>query len=274
MSSWNRITPSLSTTRNKNSYVSIVLQGDLGNRILQILAAQHFSEKTGRTFVLHERFIVPSDEEETAKQLQSLFPSLTYYKENVQWNVIQEESFNAYRYQSDIFKRFPGQNVVLQGFFFNYRYFPRQLPSFSEPRKYNTFFLHIPFDSDPKLEINLTTYYKRCINDILKISDGTQFLVFSDNNENAEELIKIMDLRFKYTLSTSTDSLAVLKEMSSCYGGVCANSSLAWLAAFFQKPRGIIYMPDAWEKKLPTNQLNEFFPEWVKVISIKEPVIE
>ena len=56
MSSWNKSTPRVNT--NKNAYVTTILQGGLGNRIFQVLAAQHFAEKTGRKSVIDNDFIV------------------------------------------------------------------------------------------------------------------------------------------------------------------------------------------------------------------------
>jgi hypothetical protein len=280
MSSWNKSTPSLSLARNKTAYVCVVLQGGLGNRILQILAAQHFAEKSGRTFVLSRAYISENpheSSEDTMKQLMSLFPTLKFFEEPVNWNILQEEVFGMYRYQSDMLKRFPGQSILLKGLFFNYRYFPKQIPSFSDPRKFFTYFLHIrlgDYTNNANFDLGLKTYYKRCITDILKMSNDMKFLVFSDEPEKAEEFIKSLDISFKYTVSSSTKSLDVLKEMASCYGGITANSTLSWLGGYLQKPRGNIYMPDTWQRSLPNNQLNEFFPDWVKVISIKEPVLQ
>jgi len=139
MSSWNRSTPRVNT--NKNAYVTTILQGGLGNRIFQVLAGQHFAEKTGRKFVIDNNYIRENPHErseDTMKQLMQLFPSLTFYNgESLEWNIIEEEPYMMFQYQPDIFKRFPGRNIVLDGYFNNsnikYRINGSTIPSSSSP---------------------------------------------------------------------------------------------------------------------------------------------
>jgi hypothetical protein len=56
--------------------------------------------------------------------------------------------------------------------------------------------------------------------------------------------------------------------MSCCVGAICANSSLSWLGAYYQKPpRKNIFMPSPWIK---TKLDAEIYPDWVRVISNSE----
>jgi len=267
MSSWNRSTPRVNT--NKNAYVTTILQGGLGNRIFQVLAGQHFAEKTGRKFVIDNNYIRENPHErseDTMKQLMQLFPSLTFYNgESLEWNIIEEEPYMMFQYQPDIFKRFPGRNIVLDGYFNNSNYFPKEIPSFEPSPRSNTVFLDIHLGGD----IDLRTYYKLSITKMLNDIPGAKFIVFSNEPEKAEEYLKSLNLPLKYSFSSANSSLDVLKGMISCSGGICANSSLSWLGGFFQKPRGVIVVPSEWMKGVSRNQLNGFYPSWASVVETK-----
>lgn len=271
MSSWYaRSTLTPSNTRNKDALVTVKLSGDLGNRIFQILAGQHFAEKTGRKFLLERKFIQenpPETAEQTAKQLVHLFPDLQSYDgPPVEWNIVQEEAYMMFQYQPDIFKKFPGQHIVLDGYFFHSNYFPKSLPTLSLSKRLPVFFLHILLG-----DVNLKNYYRDAITIVQTVQKDARFLVFSDDPKNADLYLNSLNLgSLKYTISTTTNALDTLKEMASCMGGICANTSLSWFGAFFQKPRGLIYMPSLWMRGLARNQTNGFFPPWVTVIDVRE----
>jgi hypothetical protein len=271
MSSWYaRSIPNQSNTRNKNTLVSVKLCGDLANRIFQVLAAQHFAEKTGRTFYLTAEFVEENPNDSAGNDLVKLFPDLQFYNGPVvEWNLVQEEAYMMFQYQPDMFKKFPGQHIVLDGSFLNSKYFPKSLPNLNIDRHFPLFFLHIR--SESVNDVNLKNYYKDAITSSQKTQKDARFLVFSDDSKNAELYLKSLNIpSLKYTMSTTTNSLDVLKDMASCIGGVCANASLSWLGAFFQKPRGPIFMPSLWMRGLIKNQTNELFPPWVTVIDVRE----
>jgi hypothetical protein len=275
MSSWNKSTPRVNT--NRNTYVTVVIKGGLGNRIFQVLAAQHFAEKTGRNFIIHNDFIKSNPHEtpeDTMNQLMQIFPSLTFYTGNpLNWAKIEEEAYMMFQYQPDIFKRFPGRNILLEGYFQNLNYFPKELPYFQESNRYSNYFLHIRLGDyvNTHFDIDLRNYYKSCITKILKDNSAIQFLVFSNEPEKAEEYLKSLNIPLKYSFSSANSSLSVLKGMGACSGGICANSSLSILGAFFQKPRGQIFMPNKWIKGISRNQLNGFYPLWATLMETKAP---
>jgi len=271
MSSWYaRNVSNTSSTRNKECFVTVVLSGGLENRIFQVLAAQHFAEKTGRKFYLHRNYIQENPHESfdtTIAHLVKLFPTLEFYGGlPVEWNIVKEEQYMMFQYQPDIFKKFPGQHIVLEGYFFNSKYFPKAMPSLGGEKRLPLFFLHICLG-----DVNLKNYYRDAILNIQTMQKDARFLVFSDEPEKAEIFLKSLALPvLKYSVSDAKDSLTVLKDMASCVGGICANSSLSWLGAFFQRPRGPILMPSLWMKGLLKNQATELFPSWVTVIDVRE----
>lgn len=278
MSSWLVRTPGEMTSkyRNKDTYVSVVLQGGLANRIFQILAAQHFAEKTNRKFVLLESKIQENPHESaeaTMDQLAELFGPLPLYRgPELEWSLIHEESHQIFTYAFELLTMHKGKNVILEGYFQNERYFPRQPPSFENKQKLNTYFIHLRFGDymDTKFDIGLVDYYKSAILDFMGNTYSANFLVFTNDQATAKQYIEQeLQIPLLYKFSNATRAIDVIKEMSQCVGGICANSSLSWLGGYFQKkPRGKITMPGTWMKGVSKSQMGDFYPQWAQVVPV------
>jgi hypothetical protein len=56
--------------------------------------------------------------------------------------------------------------------------------------------------------------------------------------------------------------------MANCAGAICANSSLSWLGAFFQKrAKGMVYMPSKWINGKTTDDL---YPSWATIVDTED----
>lgn len=275
MSSWLTRNPSIPSI-NKKNYIGIVLTGGLANRIFQVLAGQKLAELTGKTFVVCISEENPHESnEETKKQLHELFPTLSYYTESTNsWIIIREDPWQWFQYQFDTMPKYPGKHILLHGYWQSEKYFPRSLPILSLPpipQPYS--FIHFRFGdySGTVHDLDLSHYYRKSITRIMREDRNAQFLVFSDEPEKARNFLDALPFEVPYSLSAATSALDVLKGMASCHGGICANSSLSFLGAYFQhKPRGTIIMPSEWMKNIPQRQMMGWYPSWVTIIDLKD----
>jgi len=261
--------------------VTVELVGGLANRIFQILAAKHIAEKSRRKFVLVEEFIRENPHQsltQTMEELRIFFKELPLYiGPTTSWNVVQEEPYSYYTYNSEFIHKFPGKNIVLKGYFQNEHYFPQEKPSIDVKQRVNTYSLHLRFGDyvGSVHDVGLGLYYRKAIQNILENNQLSTFVVFSDEPDKVDEYIeKEIRLPIRYTVSHAGTPLAVLKEMAECTGAVCANSSLSWIGAYLQrKPRGKIYMPDVWMTNVPKRQMVGFYPAWATVVPIRDVVL-
>lgn len=264
--------------RNTNTYVTVELCGGFANRVFQILAAQHFAEKTKRKFVLVKEHILDNpyqNLDDTMKELDIFFKGLPLYVgEAREWFPIIEEQYTWYSYNIELIHKHKGKNVVLKGGFQNETYFPKQVPSIEVKPRINTFFLHLRFGDfiNSPYDVGLALYYRKAIQNIMMNNQLSTFIVFSNEPDKVDDYIQNeIQYPIRYTVSHAGTPLAVLKEMAECSGGICANSSLSYLGAYLQrKPRGKIFMPDIWMTTVPKKQMAGFYPSWATVYSIRD----
>jgi hypothetical protein len=113
----------------------------------------------------------------------------------------------------------------------------------------NSYFIHIrrgDYVNNRLHYIDLTMYYKKCIEYIKSIDNNANFYVFSNDIEYCKSLewLNKEDVRFIQNL----DELDSLYLMSMCKsGGICCNSSYSWWAGYLNKNEGktVIY-PNKW----------------------------
>jgi hypothetical protein len=280
MSSWLVRNPTSvqASDKNKNTYVTVELCGGFANRVFQILAAQHFAEKTKRSFVLVSEFILDNAHQpvdDTMRELDILFKSLPMYVgAPTEWIPVIEEQYTWYTYNVELIHKHKGKNIVLKGYFQNETYFPKQVPNIEVKPRINTYFLHLRFGDyiGSVHDVGLGLYYRKAIQNIMMNNQLSTFIVFSDEPDKIDEYIqKEIQYPIRYSISHAGTPLAVLKEMAECSGGICANSSLSYLGAFFQrKPRGKVFMPDIWMTTVPKKQMVSFFPSWATVYTIRD----
>lgn len=232
-------------------YVTPFLVGGFGNRIFQLLACFHISEQTGRIPVIDPKAIAHNPHEsfhETLQQLKELFPMLKEH--TAVWANTYET--RGFQYEPEVFTKFPNNiPLKLTGYFQAYEWIPKRLPPLAHTVYPTTVFLHIRLGDyvGGGFDLNLQDkYFSRAVQRILaQKPDVTEFLVFSDDPEQAEQIVK--GLEIPYRMSPAKKSLDVLREMASCSGGICSNSSLSYLGAVFQEGhRGPVVIPSIWGK--------------------------
>lgn len=237
-------------------------QGQLGNCIFQILAIKGYAEKHGHTVVFFSKYIPKKTDFD---EIKKLFPEIPVLDD-----IGDYKTLDYSEYAWDFFDLpYESESVVLRGYFQNHKYFPKHVSPLSAKEQVNhTYFLHVragDYLTHPKHFVDLRKYYARCIELIKKDDPHAEFLVFSNDNAYAENIVREYDI--KYRISDTVTALDTMMEMSTCSGAICANSSLSWIGAFFQPSRKHIYMPSQWynDEKKDTSGV---YPPWAVVVDV------
>jgi hypothetical protein len=237
-------------------FVSVVLCGGFANRIFQMLACYKVAEDTGRKVVCNTLRVGGNSHEpveDTMKFLFELFPDV-YSIQGIEWKSYDCRQNDEYEYNHPHLTKIPKEtSIELIGWFQRIEWIPKQIPIVAQKIYYNTVFLHIRLGDyvGSGFDVNLQhKYYSDAIQYIKEHTKETiHFLIFSDNPTKAEEIVKGLLCKDSYTMSSAKRSLDVLREMAACCGGICSNSSLSFLGAFFQQShRGIVTVPKVWRK--------------------------
>ena len=253
----------VSLLQGRQRIVAPELHGGLGNRIFQVLAAQGYAEKHKYRCVLVKSLShrgSQAHEGESLEPLLRLFPHLEVQDTLTDYETLHPDGVFAY-------KELPAstKNVVLNGFFQSERYFPTRVPSIRKAYRPHTYFIHIragDYLTSKDHYINLATYHARTIHMIRVADPYAKFLVFSNDNDYATHYLK--QFAIPYMISSADDTLL---EMASCAGAICANSSLSWLGAYFQRqPRTHVYMPGTWINN--DQKTDDLYPSWATKVPV------
>ena len=196
-------------------------------------------------------------------------------------------------------------NIVLKGYFITEKYFEIPLKCYIEltpnTNYYkeithnfeNTYFIHIrlgDYINHFLYTINLVNYYNYCINKIIEQNSLAKFIICT--NEYSNHLINYINKfpldknknKINYIIQDKTnDALDTLYIMKSCKGGICSNSTLSWLGAYFQQLENnktninnnnnenennktkLIFMPYPWVNFVngfTQDNIKNVYPEW------------
>jgi hypothetical protein len=275
MSSWNprRVLDPLPKSRIMltctKPLVTTVLKSGLGNRLFQIFAGLGYAERTGKQFVLCEKYILEnshSNMKKTREIIMAFFPNIKFWHgEAPIWHKHYEDVDGFYN--SNLIPDISG-SVMLHGYFQNYTHFPENSRlSFIVPKPTiyrsnlvdftDTYFIHFRFGDyvGGQYDIDLDSYYRTAISNIQLNGLDCKFLVFSDqpNKINLEKYGLINNVN----IIRFIDEWETLYLMSRCKGGICANSTFSWFGAFASKSHEI-YMPKLWIK----NKVGNPLPSW------------
>jgi hypothetical protein len=258
-------------------YVTVVLGAGLGNRFFQVAAMLGYAEAHGHTPVFVESFIEDNPSHPGPYSIVDLFPSIPILRESVDWvtcKEVEEFTYSPFCYHKG--------HVRLLGSFQSHLYFPTSsipCPALLVPARTaaDTYFLHVrrgdylhPLCAHHR--VSLESYWERCLS-LIPATEATQFLVCSEDMEwcraelprRLSQWIKPHQWRFL----PPCDDAATLAAMIGCgAGGLCANSSFSWWAAYWNRERGggrLFFMPALWGHP-PMPAAKDLWPPWaVKV---------
>lgn len=254
----------LSNDINFTNTVSVKLYYGLANRIFMVLASLGYAERNNMNVVLCKSFIkdgIIDHEKNLDSFLLNIFPNLTIVDEFSSYTLINND--DGIRYHE-----LPSckGNIVLEGLFQSELYFPSRLPIFNVSKYKDTFFIHIRagyYLTTHLLNIDLSNYYETCFN---ILGSNVKYILFSNDTAYAIDYMKKYSI--SYTLAPDLNQYDTLKEMASCSGGICANSTFSWMGALFQgAQRGPIFMPSKWYNNV---FYEDVYPSWASRVTINK----
>jgi hypothetical protein len=151
-------------------------------------------------------------------------------------------------------------NIILHGYFINYNYLidnnifneiniqphTKELLNINFE---NMYFIHIrlgDYINNSLHYINLQKYYNYCIEKIKYNNKKAQFYICTNSyNDILTEYLNNLPITNYILQDKNNNDVDTLYIMSSCIGGICANSTLSFIGSYFQKnkTKKNIYMP-------------------------------
>ena len=264
MSSWLVRTPGEMTSRyrNKDTYVSVVLQGGLGNQLFQVASVWAMAKALRRPFKINARYIL-GNQHSSASYFDSLLEHWKpYFSDHEESRIIKEDP--QFRPQ-DILKMIGGdkkRGATLDGYFQTAKYIDPYYKEFTGNLKWNTVivatydelaasaFIHVRGGDYLQSRfrevhyIDMTNYYKRALE---KIKDSVRhFYVFTNDIPYLESKQFFDDIRYT-VVPPSVNEMDSLYLMSQCkQGGIGVNSSFSWWGLYLDKSRPWLSLPDHW----------------------------
>lgn len=300
---------------NHHNDLYVYLHGGLGNQLFQLACGMKMAKKYNKNFVLNTHGVISNHHQNhnvarTIQTIQKLCPALALSDQQLlsnQYQVIKEETRDSFYYTEaiidDAFQNYA--NVCLHGYYINAAYIPTLADNtlFTDIARHitptdqrllthdftNTYFIHIrlgDFLKEPMYQIELKAYYNFCIHAILNANPSAVFYICTNQYDDAlyaytkdfPRQLRINDniINIVYHLQDKTnDELDTLYIMSSCGGAICANSTLSYMGAFFQRTtinnnsKDHIYMPYPYVRFMngfnETNVSVSMYPDWCSI---------
>lgn len=280
--------------KNKHQHLYIVIHGGLGNQLFQMAAAIQFAQIYNKQFSINTTFILPNPHQNnntniTLGTLKKLFPGINICNTHIsgsEYYVYNENKYKCFTYNYDeiINCLDTYTNVILYGYFINYKYIPMDVfsdivinpvqPYLSTFDFTNVYFIHIRLGDYLKNKmylIKLDNYYNDCIDKILESNPDAKFIICT--NQYDSTLYKYLNnfkkgIRFILQNANATD-IDTLYIMASCCGGICSNSTLSFMGSILQKTKTHIYMPYPFLDFVDGYNINnvtlDMYPHWSNV---------
>jgi hypothetical protein len=267
-------------------YVAIAPTSGLGNQLFMMAAALGYAERWGYEPVFWDEPASSWEHKGSRFRIRAMFPQIRVL--NVadrmgEWVVIKESPDAVFTYTP--LPNAGGRNVKLEGYFQSDFYGPSVFPTPPSPpalsaeliahRWSNTFFLHVRrgdylHPSNAHHAVDLSAYWRTCL--ALMDPAWTCFVVSDDMDWCRRELVGIVGDAWKGQWLFSPTDLSDVETffwMRACgKGGICANSTFSWWAAWYVRQRvgasAHLYMPHKWGNA-PMPPTRHLYPAWAIV---------
>jgi Glycosyl transferase family 11 len=247
--------------------LSARLIGGLGNQLFILAACESFSKQSGKNMTLS-----PYQPQESPHTDHNYFDTIfknwkVYFKDENDVQMICEPCYLQYMDWSYFLQSYTNKNIILQGYFQNWKYIEPIKEQFIQRLSFNPnldskyywikdyFFLHVRggdylYNHKSLHYVDLKKYYKKCLDSI----PNEQIVVFTNDVPFAESILK----DYKYILFSESEE-DTLYLMSQCKGGICANSTFSWWGAYLN-PNRKLFLPSKWFNDTNYSIEGYFFP--------------
>lgn len=294
--------------------ITIYITGGLGNQIFQIACALGLCYKTNNKLTIGKNLITPNahqknNKELTVSTLKQIFPDLLIVdnldiSEYYHYDEPLERAFHYINIYNKLInidnidcETLNNKNIILNGYFISEKFFeiplkccievtPKTMLYKDNTNNFNNmYFIHIrlgDYVNHFLYTIKLINYYKCCINKIKSQDPLAKFIICT--NEYSPNLINYINefpKNAEYIIQEQNNSaLDTLYIMKSCKGGICSNSTLSWLGAYFQQfenenennikkhNKDYIFMPYPWVNFVigfTRDNIKDVYPEWTQI---------
>jgi len=256
--------------------VTVVLGSGLGNRFFKVAAMLGYAERYGHTPVFVTSLLHDEPSHPGPYGITELFPAIPVVSETTATE-LRERHEDVFTYRP--LPRVTG-SVTLNGYYQAHQYFPTvpiPVPSLLAhgPRRPTTYFFHVRRGDylNPLCahhNVPLQRYWERCLS-LIPVGNETRFLVCSDDIPWCKATLPallapwITSHQWEFFEATDADTLA---NMIGCeQGGICANSTFSWWAAYWiQNKEKRIFMPATWGFP-PMPVARDVWPPWALQVS-------
>lgn len=238
-------------SNHKKLYVK--LHGGLGNQLFQAASGYGIAKKHNFILILVSDFQPSSfpHQEQLDSYIKQFFntfrlihqgqlPSMPHYYEI--------DNVKCFQYnEMEVDKTF-----YIEGYLQTEKYFKeyrKEILDMFKPYdlRLSSYFIHVRrgnYVNSPLHYIHYEDYYKKAIDTIESRSPNSHYYIVSDDISYCKECGLFDSLNKTFVDDTAVKTLAI---MSSCKGGICANSSFSWWGSYLiDDPDKIVIFPKVW----------------------------
>ena len=215
-------------------YVTARISDGLGNRFFQVAAMLWYAKKHGHTPVFVKKWIEDNKSHPGPKTIQDFFPDISII-ESVEgtWTTIEPPADKIFTFLE--FPKIEG-NIKLHGCFQAWQYVDLPLPTLIQTQVVQiprSFFLHVrrgDYLICTHHYVHLDEYIRRACS--LFPGDAVA-IICSDDIDWCKATLPLLTGR-NNMIFYDGDDFTTLRTMVHCdLGGICANSTYSWWAAYF-----------------------------------------
>lgn len=232
-------------SNHKKLYVR--LHGGLGNQLFQVSSGYGIAKKHDMILILVSDYRKESfpHQEEVDTYIKTIFssfrlihhghlPQLPHYYER--------DNVQCFRHNESLGE----ESVYIDGYLQTDKYFKeyrKEILDLFKPYnlRLDSYFIHVrrgDFLNSDLHKVDLEEYYYRAIAYIEERSPHSHYYIISDDIPYCKHLFETLDKTFVEDMAFSI--------MTSCKGGICANSTFSWWGSYLIDREKIVILPKQW----------------------------
>jgi hypothetical protein len=232
-------------SNHKKLYVR--LHGGLGNQLFQVSSGYGIAKKHDMILILVSDYRKESfpHQEEVDTYIKTIFSSfrLIHYGHLPQLpHYYERDNVQCFRHNESLGK----ESVYIDGYLQTDKYFKdyrQEILDLFKPYnlRLDSYFIHVrrgDFLNSDLHKVDLEEYYQRAIAYIEERSPHSHYYIISDDIPYCKHLFETLDKTFVEDMAFSI--------MTSCKGGICANSTFSWWGSYLIDCEKIVILPKQW----------------------------